>query len=186
VQQPDIRKISQIRLPKVSQIGILVKDIPEAVQHYTKLLNIGPWYRSGTVKHECIYRGEPINADEDIVLAFPGRMTIELIEAKYKGECIYSDMQQKSGSGIHHFGMAVLGFDKKLEQLKANGIEVIQSGVITTKGSAITRYAYLDTTRQCGILTEIFATTLLGVPIPHNKLIMDIGCITGDVERVKR
>jgi hypothetical protein len=79
----------------------------------------------------------------------------------------------------------MLGYDKKIEEMKANGIEVLQSGVITTKGSAITRYAYLDTIKQCGIISEFIVTTLKGLPMPHCKLIMDIGCITGDVERVK-
>jgi len=79
---------------------------------------------------------------------------------------------------------AVSGYDRKLAQMKANGIEVLQSGVITTKGSAITRYAYLDTIKQCGIISELIATTLKGLRMPHGNLIMDIGCLTGDVERV--
>jgi hypothetical protein len=68
-------------------------------------------------------------------------MVIDLIEVKSKEENVYSDMLSKSGGGIHHFGFTVSGYDKKLEEMKANGIEVLQSGIITTKGSAITRYA---------------------------------------------
>jgi len=70
MKQPNIRELNQMKLPNVNQIGILVKDIPEAVAYYTKLLNIGNWYRSNTVKHETIYRGKTINAEADIVLAF--------------------------------------------------------------------------------------------------------------------
>jgi catechol 2,3-dioxygenase-like lactoylglutathione lyase family enzyme len=185
MKQPDIRELIQMKLPKVNQIGILVKDIPEAVAYYTKILNIGPWYRSNTVKHEAVYRGKPINPELDIVLAFQGGVEIELIQVKGKTENVYSDMLAKCGGGIHHLGFTVMGYDKKLEQMKANGVEVLQSGVITTKGSAVTRYVYLDTIKQCGIISELIATTLIGLPMPHCKLIMDIGCITGDVERVK-
>jgi catechol 2,3-dioxygenase-like lactoylglutathione lyase family enzyme len=185
MQQPDIRELNQMKLPNVNQIGILVKDIPEAVAYYTKLLNIGPWYRSNTVKHETIYRGKPINVEADIVLAFQGGVELELIQIKSKEENVYSDMLAKSGGGIHHIGFTVLRYDDKLEKMKANGIEVLQSGVITTKGSAVTRYAYLDTVKQCGIISEFIATTLIGLPMPHFKFIMDIGCLTGDVERVK-
>jgi len=78
MKQPDIRTISRMKLPNVNQIGILVKDIPEAVAYYTKLLNIGHWYRSNTVKHEAIYRGNPIDPEVDIVLAFQGGVEIEL------------------------------------------------------------------------------------------------------------
>jgi catechol 2,3-dioxygenase-like lactoylglutathione lyase family enzyme len=184
MKQP-IRGITRMKLPNVNQIGILVKDIPEAVAYYSKLLNMGPWYRSNTVKHEAVYRGKPINPELDIVLAFQGGVEIELIQVIGKKENVYSDMLAKCGGGIHHLGFTVMGYDKKLEQMKANGIEVLQSGVITTKGSAVTRYAYLDTIKQCGIVSELITTTLIGLPMPHCKLIMDIGCITGDVERVK-
>ncbi|HUI46552.1 MAG TPA: VOC family protein [Nitrospirota bacterium] len=185
MQPPDIRGLNRMRLPNVNQIGILVPSIPKAVAYYTKLLNIGNWYRSNTVKHEAIYRGKPIRTDADIALAFQGAVEIELIQIKHEDECVYSDLLKKSGGGIHHLGFTVSGYDKKLDQMKRSGVEVLQSGVITTKGSAITRYAYLDTIKQCGIISELIVTTLKGLRMPHGKLIMEIGCITGDVERVK-
>jgi catechol 2,3-dioxygenase-like lactoylglutathione lyase family enzyme len=185
MQQPNICHIRRLKLFPVNQIGILVKDIPEAVAYYTKLLNIGPWYRSNTVKHEAIYRGKSINTKEDIVLAFQGGMEIELIQVQHEDECVYSDMLAKGSGGIHHLGFTVSDYDKKLSAMKANGIEVLQSGVITTRGSAITRYAYLDTIKECGIISEFIATTLKGLPMPHCRFIMDIGRLTGDVERVK-
>ena len=69
--------------------------------------------------------------------------------------------------------------------MKDAGVTVLQSGSIATKGGAVTRFAYLDTREQCGFISELIETTLLGLPMPHSKLIMDIGCITGDVERMK-
>jgi len=185
VLSPDIRGLSRMRLPNVNQIGILVPNIPEAMAYYTKLLNIGNWCRSNTVKHEAIYRGKPVNTDVDIVLAFQRAVEIELIQVNHEDECVYSDMLKKSGGGIHHLGFTVSGYDEKLDQMERNGVEVLQSGVITTKGSAITRYAYLDTIKQCGIISELIVTTLKGFRMPHGKLVMEIGCLTGDVERVK-
>lgn len=185
MKQPDLRSLISMKLPNVGQIGILVQDITQAVAYYTKILNIGPWYRSNTIKHEAVYRGKPLNPDLDIAIAFQGGVEIELIQVKGKEEIVYSDMLAKCGGGIHHVGFLVSGYEKKLEDIKANGVEVLQSGIITTKGSAITRYAYLDTIKQCGIVSEFISTTLKGLPMPHGKFIMDIGCITGDVERIK-
>ena len=184
MMQPDIGRISRMKLPNVNQIGILVQDIPAAVANYTKLLNIGRWYRSNTINNEALYRGKPVSIDVDIVLAFQSGVEIELIQVKGKEENVYSDMLSKNGGGIHHLGFSVSGYDRKLAQMKANGIEVLQSGVIATKGSAITRYAYLDTIRQCGIISELIDTTLKGFRMPHCRLIMEIGRITGDVECV--
>ncbi len=185
MQQPDIRSLGRMNLPNVNQIGILVPNIMEAVVFYTKLLNIGQWYRSNTVKHEAVYRGKPVNTEADIVIAFQGAMEIELIQVKHEDECVYSEMLKNSGGGIHHLGFTVSGYDQKLDQMKRNGVEVLQSGVITTKGSAITRYSYLDTIKQCGIISELIVTTLKGLRMPHRRFVMEIGCFTGDVERVK-
>ncbi len=185
MQQPDIRSLGRMNLPNVNQIGILVPNIPEAVAYYAKLLNIGQWYRSNTVKHEAVYRGEPVNTEADIVIAFQGALEIELIQVKHEDECVYSETLKKSGGGIHHLGFTVSGYDKKLEQMKRNGVGVLQYGVITTRGSAVTRYAYLDTIKQCGIISELIVTTLKGLRMPHRKFVMEIGCLTGDVQRVK-
>ena len=182
---PDIGTIDRMKLPRVNQIGILVEDIPAAVAWYSKILNIAPWYRSNTVRHETVYRGGAISIDADIVLAFSGGVEIELIQVRGGDECVYTDMLGKSGCGIHHIGYVVTGYDRKLAAMRAAGIEVIQSGVITTKGSAVTRYAYLDTIGRCGVISELIDTKLKGIPMPHARFIMDIGCITGDVERIR-
>ncbi len=183
-RQPDLN-IKGPKFPKIKQVGIVVKDIPEAAAYYSKLLGIGPWFRSNTAKHEIIFRGKPISTDVDIVLAFQGGMEYELIQIMGGDECVYSEILRKSGGGIHHLGTMVTGFDKKLAAVKNAGIDVLQSGVITTKGGAVTRYAYLDTTKEIGTITELIESKLAGIPVPQNQLMMSIGCLTGDVERVK-
>ena len=181
----DINTLGRIKLSNSNQLGIVVQDIPRAVAYYTKLLNIGPWFRSNTVETEIYYRNELINLELDIVIAFHGGIEIELIQVISGDENAYSDILRKSGGGLHHLGFVVTGFNKKLARIMEAGVTVLQSGSITTEGGAVTRFAYLDTTEQCGIITELIDTKLLGIPMPHSKLIMNIGSITGDVERVK-
>lgn len=82
MRQQDVRSISGMRLPNIQQIGIPVKDITEAVAYYTKLLNIGHWYCSSTVKHEAVYRGKPIKPEVDIVIAFQVLWRSSLIRSK--------------------------------------------------------------------------------------------------------
>ncbi len=181
---PDISNIARIKLSNTNQIGILVEDIPKAVAYYSKILNIRPWFHSKTAKNEVYYQGKLIRLDLDIVLAFQGGMEIELIQVKSGDECVYSDLMRKNGGGIHHLGFFVSDYNAKLAKMKEAGINILQSGTIITNGSAVTRFAYLDTIEQCGIITEIIETKLKGLLMPHRKLIMNIGCITGDVERV--
>lgn len=174
-----------IKIPRLNQIGILVPDIPAAAVHYSKLLGIGPWFRSKTIRHDVTFRDQPIRLDLDIVMAFRGGMEYELIQVLDGDDCIYTDLIRKTGGGIHHLGVVVRGFDEKLAGIQQAGIRVIQSGAIRTKGGAVTQYAYLDTVAQCGIITELIETKLMGVHAPQNRLMMQMGRLTGDVEMVK-
>jgi catechol 2,3-dioxygenase-like lactoylglutathione lyase family enzyme len=185
MKQAEAYNINGVSFPKLNQIGILVKDISEAVRYYSKLLGIGPWFRSKTVKHDLVFRDKPIRIDLDIVIAFRGGMEYELIQVLGGDECIYSEILRKNGGGIHHMGAVVWDFDKRLANVKEAGIGVIQSGTITTKGAAVTNYAYLDTVAQCGIITELIETKLMGIHVPQNSLMMHIGLVTGDVEMLK-
>lgn len=178
------RKHTNIKLPAINQLGIVVQNMQEAITNYRSILGVGPWFKSKTISHEAQYCGKPITIDMDIMLAFHSGIEVELIELKGGDECIYSNLIATSGGGIHHVGSLVLSYDKSMERVQKVGIEVIQSGVIVTKGGAVTRYAYLDTVKQCGIITELIETKLFGLPVPQNRFFMEIGCLTGDVEKV--
>jgi hypothetical protein len=179
-----LKNINGIKLPKVGQIGIVVPDIGKAVRHYSEFLNIKPWFRSKTISNDVTFKGESFPLKLDIALAFSGGMEIELIQMLTDRECIYSDIMKKEGGGLHHIGMMVYGFDRKLEQMKSAGIGVIQSGVIRTVGGAVTRYAYMDTIPTCGIISEIIESKLMGIPVFHNNFMMHVGRLTGDIDLI--
>lgn len=179
-----LENITGVKLPKVSQIGIVVPDIGKAVRYYSKILNIKPWFRSKTESNNAFFKGESFTLELDIALAFSGSLEIELIQMLTDRECIYSDIMKKQGGGLHHIGTMVSGFDKKLDQLRTMGIEVIQSGVIKTVGGAVTNYAYLDTVSTCGIISEIIESKLVGIPVFHNNFMMHVGRITGDIDLI--
>ena len=179
-----LENITGVKLPKVSQIGIVVPDIGKAVRYYSKILNIKPWFRSKTESNNAFFKGESFTLELDIALAFSGSLEIELIQMLTDRECIYSDIMKKQGGGLHHIGTMVSVFDKKLDQLRTMGIEVIQSGVIKTVGGAVTNYAYLDTVSTCGIISEIIESKLVGIPVFHNNFMMHVGRITGDIDLI--
>lgn len=179
-----LEKVKGLNLPKVSQIGIVVPDIGTAVRHYSKFLNIKPWFRSKTRSNDVVFQGQSFPLELDIALAFSGGMEIELIQMLTDRECIYSDFMRKHGGGVHHIGIMVTGFDRKLDRMKAAGIGVIQSGVIRTVGGAVTKFAYLDTVSTCGIISEIIESRLIGIPVPHNNFMMHVGRLTGDIDLV--
>ncbi|MFO7665917.1 MAG: VOC family protein [Desulfobacterales bacterium] len=177
-----LEKMNGVKLSKVSQIGIVVPDIGKAVRYYSKILDIKPWFRSKTKSNDVIFKGESFSLKLDIALAFSGGLEIELIQMLTDRECIYSDIMNKQGGGLHHIGAMVTGFDKKLEQMKSAGVGVIQSGVIKTVGGAVTKYAYMDTVSTCGIISEIIESKLAGIPVFHKNFMMHVARLTGDVD----
>lgn len=180
----DLKNIRGIKLPKVSQIGIVVPDIGKAAGYYSKFLNIRPWFRSKTKSNNADFKGETFDLELDIALAFSGGLEIELIQMMSDRECIYTDIMRRQGGGLHHIGMMVYGFDRKLEEMKSAGIRVIQSGIIKTVGGAVTKYAYMDTVESCGIISEIIESRLIGIPVFHNNLMMHVGRLTGDIDLI--
>lgn len=174
-----------IKLPRINQVGIVVEDIDASVEMYSQLLNIKPWYRSQTDEHEIYYRGKKIDLELDLVFAFNGKVQIELIKVISGEKNIYSDILEEHGGGLHHLGTIAGNIDRKIDDFQKNGIEVIQRGTVKSKGGAITRYAYFDTVATCGIITEVIETKLMGLTIGQSKFLMNLGCLTGDTEKLK-
>ena len=98
---------------------------------------------------------------------------------------IYAEHLEAKGEGIHHVGFFVSNLDKKLAALRAIGIAPVQSGEIRSRGGAVTRYAYYETGGPGNIVAEFIETKILGVPVGMSSLMMNIGCLTGDAQRVR-
>ena len=130
----------------IRQIALVVEDLDKAVEHYTKLLGIGPWefytYGKPLVK-QMSYRGKPADYRMRIAFTQMGPMQIELIQP-LSGENIYSDYVAEHGYRLHHIAVAVDDMESALAQAEAAGIAMIQDG----KGFGVDGdgwYAYLDT-----------------------------------------
>ncbi len=67
-----------------------------------------------------------------------GPIQIELIQIK-EGKSVHLDFLETRGEGLHHLGMYVADFDKRLEAFREKGIGILQ------RGQGMRRYAYLDT-----------------------------------------
>lgn len=123
--------------------------------------------------------------DVDMVFAYSGKLMIELIEVKGGDDNIYTEHLAEHGEGLHHLGVEVTDFDTKMKQVKALDIPVIQHGTVKSKGGAISKMAYLDTTAALGYPIEIMETRLFGLALGKGKFLMNIGCLLGDATKVR-
>jgi methylmalonyl-CoA/ethylmalonyl-CoA epimerase len=136
------------------QIGILVRDLEQALARYEALWGGGPW-RVYTYGHGAIpwvtYRGEPGLHRMRIALSAHSPQ-VELIES-LDGPSIYEEHLASCGEGLHHLGFQVESLDAAIDSMAQAGYDVVQSGGgfgLDGDGG----YAYFDTDRDLGVVLE--------------------------------
>ena len=136
------------------QVALIVRDLDAAMRTYFDEYGIGPWsvyeFDSDNVR-DMRSRGEPVAWSWRLAVAQVGQVQWELIEPLDE-ESIYARFLAETGGGLHHVGVAVAGFDETVTAQAERGNGVLLGGEY--KGI---RFAYLDTVRDLGFVTEIFS-----------------------------
>jgi len=145
----------QLQLPDVSQIGVVVKDLDRAVAFFESTLGLGP-FRVVEMEAPNVWdRGDEKRIKVRLGFAALGQVELELIHI-VEGDSVHLEFLREHGEGLHHLGFRVTDFQAKLEQAKAMGFEVLQTG------PAGRFYAYLDTRQTGGIIFELIEDTSTG------------------------
>ena len=181
----DLGIMSRLGLPRIYQLGLVVKDIDAAVSFYTKFMGIRPWYRGEVAEQETIIDGKSVDMEVDMVFGYSGKLMIELVEVKSGGDNIYSQHLNMQGEGLHHLGIEVRNFDAQMKLVAELGIKVLQSGTVKSKGGAISKMAYIDTRDWCGYPIELMESRIKGIPVGKSQFMMKVGCLLGDVTKVQ-
>lgn len=137
----------------IMQNGYVVRDIPEAINHWTRVLGVGPFFVLDPVEFgESYYRGEPLDLDLTVAIAYSGEHQIELVHQNNDARSIYTDFLEVSPPGLHHVCVCVDDVDAAIE---AHGLteKIVQHGWTATG----TRFAYVDTILHGGTMLEVIA-----------------------------
>jgi 4-hydroxyphenylpyruvate dioxygenase-like putative hemolysin len=78
-----------------------------------------------------------------------GGLKFEIVEP-LEGESIYKEFLDKKGEGIHHLAFVVDDLDAEIAKMAERGFKVIQTGQ-TARG----KFAYFDTDKVGGVVTEL-------------------------------
>jgi len=135
------------------QVGIVVKNLNNAVKKYWNTFGIGPWaiydFEIGSVKDPFVM-GIAQEYGMKIALTMFGQFQIELIQPLDKNS-IYFDHLERKGEGLHHYCCSVENMEDSIKELLKSGIKIIQSGTLWKSG----KFAYLDTENDLGYVLEI-------------------------------
>lgn len=134
---------------EVKQIGVVVKDLGEAMKYYTTGFGIGPFRTFEVPISNATLRGKPIQLKLKVAFARLGSVQLELIEAM-PGNNLYWEFLNAKGEGLHHLGFYVTNLEAEVGKFREQGVGVLQSG--QAEG---TKFAYLDTEKIGGIIFEL-------------------------------
>ncbi len=126
---------------KISHIGIAVTNIEEATPFYREVLGME-------------FEGTEVVAEQKVKVAFfaIGESRIELLEPTAADSPV-AKFLEKNGPGVHHIAYEVADLKQRLEQLKAEGVRLIDES--PRMGAHKTQIAFMHPKASGGVLTEL-------------------------------
>jgi hypothetical protein len=105
------------------QLGIIVRDIEAAMQHYIKTLGIGPFiYMEDAGAIDCTYRGKPTDVKIHVAFSYTDNMQVELIQQYNDAPSPYRDFLASGREGLQHIAYYANEFREAVRQLEAGGL----------------------------------------------------------------
>lgn len=147
--------MSEIEKEKVIQIGILVRNVENAAEAWSRFLNMEPIFIE-TAEYEVTgasYLGKPCYGMLKQAVFELENIQIELISPMNDEPSVWRDCLERDGEGLHHIAFFTSNMALSVNNMADAGYKVMQSGAWPDqpKGG---RYAYLDTREDLKTIIE--------------------------------
>lgn len=149
---------------EMRQIGIVVRDIEAAMQHWVEVCGVGPWFYAQELPVSAFsYQDQNFAGIHiSVALANSGDVQLELIQQRCDTPSMYRDFLAAGHEGMQHWSSWPQDYDKRLAQAQSNGYEIGQAG-----DSPRGRFVYLRNESHPGTVIEMAHLT------PTRKRIFD-------------
>lgn len=151
-------------LGQIMQLAWVPRDFDTALRYWTETMGVGPFFELQHIQTERTqYRGEPVELDFSVAIAYWGDMQIELIRQHNDAPSIYKTWLDAGREGLHHVCLKV-DMQQAREVCREAGAEVMQEVWLPGGGEAIyveagggliemidfheEHYAFFETMRQ--------------------------------------
>ncbi len=134
------------------QIGIVVRDLDEAVDHYERM-GIGPFSDgpSANAVHREVFGSTTSSTRVRGKVAQMGPLEFELLET-VRGPSVQQEALSARGEHVLHLCAYTEDLDAEVERMTGAGFPVISYGELDDGG----RFAYFDTRQVGGLILEYF------------------------------
>jgi hypothetical protein len=137
----------------ICQNGYVVRDIQAAMDHWIKVMGVGPWYYVDRVKTDWYrYRGKDSPLEMSVALANSGDLQIELIQQRNDAPSMYREFLDAGREGLQHVSFWTADYQALYDRALALGYRIGHEGQI---GGEKGRFAYFDTEVNPGTVIEI-------------------------------
>jgi methylmalonyl-CoA/ethylmalonyl-CoA epimerase len=141
-------------LPPPAQVGVVVKNLNEAIEYYSKMFGLGPFQTIEFAPAQHWVKGKSTPIRLKIGMCVWGPIQLELIEP-VEGDAPHKWFLEGKGEGLQHLGFIVDNYDEWLNYLKAHQIHVLMNAETDVEGMGHVRAAYMQSDRTGGVLFEL-------------------------------
>lgn len=128
-------------LGRFSHIGILVRDLPAAVERFCSLLGA-----------HVVETGHISETKTDVTVLDLGGIHLELLSSR-EPDTKVGRLLRERGEGIHHLSFEVNGISERLAELRSHGIKLLDE--VPRRGLHDRQIAFLAPQDTSGILIEL-------------------------------
>lgn len=137
----------------IRQNGYVVPDIRAAMDHWVRVLGVGPWFYFDRVKVDWFrHRGEPSDIEVSIALANSGDLQIELIQQRNDAPSMYREFLDGGRAGLQHVAFWTTDYQALYDHALSIGYKIGHEGQI---GGERGRFSYFDTELHPGTVIEL-------------------------------
>lgn len=147
--------MSEVKNPRLCQVGLVVRDLDKAMEKYRNLLGMEPTRiieKSPTAPGKKYYKGQESDFYQRVALYYFGDMEFEILQP-YGEASALSDYLEEHGEGIHHVAFDTDDFKGTEALLESFGAHKIQTGP-TSRHPAL-EWGFFDTGDQLGTMIEL-------------------------------
>ena len=147
--------MTELKLDKFDQIGIVVRDIEQAKKMYAALLDFEKELKVFEQDTKVVYKGKEVNFKLKKIQQNWGDKQLEIVEvAESNGDHLYSDFLREGKEGLHHLGVYTKDAEKYIKYYKEiYDVDVIQTGKLGRR----VKFYYLDTASTLGFYLELIS-----------------------------
>ncbi len=139
-------------LGEIRQLGYVVPDIEAAMDHWSRVMGVGPFFYNPRVPIEGYhYGGKPFEVENSVALANSGFIQVELIQTRNDAPSMYRDFMQAGHMGLQHVAYWTETFDADLARMLDHGFSVRMEGCVGANG----RFVYFDREAHPGTVIEL-------------------------------